>query len=157
MNRIEREIKNAAEILDVLERCKTIRLGLLNQGRPYVVPVSFGLDIVENKPVLYFHGAGAGLKSDCMEQSSQVCIEADIFYKIEPTKIGITTRYESLIGFGTVNKTEGKEKIHGLRKIVEHYGYDNYPIDRCKGLDLATVYKIELSELTGKRNLPGSD
>ena len=157
MNRKEREVEDFADVADILKRCKTIRLGLINQSKSYVVPVSFGMDIVDEKVVVYFHGAVAGLKTECIEQNDNVCIEADIFYKVETTKTGITARYESVIGFGVVSKVEGEEKLHGLRKLVEHYGFSDYPIERCRGLDNTAVYKIVLSELSGKRNLPCSD
>ena len=139
MNRKEREVQDFAEIVDILKRCNTVRLGLINKDNAYVVPVSFGLDIVDNKAVIYFHGANAGLKVDCITQNSHICIEADIFYKTEPTKTGITARYESVIGTGVVSKVDGDEKLHGLRKLVEHYGYNDYPIDRCKGLEYTEV------------------
>lgn len=157
MNRKDREITDIAEVIDVLKRCNTIRLGLINKGCPYVVPVSFGLDAVDNKAVVYFHGAVAGLKVDCIAQNNNISIEADIFYKVETTGTGITTRYESVIGFGVVSQVEGEEKMRGLRKLVEHYGYNDYPIDRCKGLIDTAVYKIVLSRLTGKRNLPSGN
>lgn len=157
MNRKEREVKDFTEIIDILKRCNTIRLGLINQGVPYVVPVSFGLDIVDEEVVLYFHGAISGLKADCIAQNNHICIETDIFYKAETTQTGITARYESVIGNGVVSKVDGEEKLHGLRKLVEHYGYNEYPIERCRGLDNTTVYKIVLSELMGKRNLPNGD
>lgn len=157
MKRKEREIGNLPAIVDVLQRCDTIRLGLKNREYPYVVPVSFGLDIVDGKVVIYFHGTPAGLKAECLQRDKHVCVEADIFYKVEPTKIGITARYESVIGFGLASRVEGEEKLHGLRKLVEHYGYDAYPLDRCRGLANTAVYKVVLSELAGKRNLPDSD
>ncbi len=157
MNRKEREVKDFNEIVDILKRCNTIRLGLTNGDGAYVVPVSFGLDIVNEKVVIYFHGAVAGLKTECIASNNHVCIEADIFYKVDPTKTGITTRYESVIGTGIISKVDGEEKLHGLRKLVERYGFDDYPIDRCRGLENTAVYKIVLSELTGKRNLPESN
>lgn len=157
MNRKDREVKDFADIVDILKRCHTIRLGLINQDRTYVVPVSFGLETVDDKVVIYFHGANAGLKVDCITQNNQICIEGDIFYKTEPTKTGITARYESVIGSGVVSKVDGEEKLYGLRKLVEHYGYADYPLDRCKGLEHTAVYKIVLSEITGKRNLPSSN
>ena len=157
MNRKEREVKVFDEIAAILKRCNTIRLGLINQGKPYVVPVSFGLDIVDEKVILYFHGAVTGLKAECIAQNNHVCIEGDIFYKVEPTKTGITARYESVIGNGVVSKVDGEEKLHGLRKLVEHYGFNDYPVDRCRGLNNTDVYKIVISELTGKRNLPESN
>lgn len=157
MNRKEREVKDFFDIVDILKRCNTIRLGLINQDSTYVVPVSFGLDIVDNKAVIYFHSAQKGLKVDCIAQNNHICIEADIFYKVEPTKMGITARYESVIGTGVVSKVDGEGKIYGLRKLVEHYGYNDFPLDRCKGIDNAAVYKIILSDITGKRNLPNCD
>ena len=154
MNRKEREIKDTSDIVDVLKRCNTIRLGLINNGKPYVVPVSFGFDIENGRIVIYFHGAVLGLKCDCIAENNNVCVEADIFYKVEQTEIGITARYESVIGNGVVCRVDGEQKIYGLRKLVEHYGYTDYPIERCKGLDHTAVYKIVLSEISGKRNLP---
>ena len=157
MNRKDREVKDITDVIDILKRCHTIRLGLINKDNAYVVPVSFGLDVVDGQVVIYFHGAAAGLKVDCLTQNNRICIEADIFYKVESTNAGITARYESVIGVGIVNKVEGKEKLYGLRKLVEHYGYNDYPIERCKGLDNTAVYKIAISEISGKRNLPSSD
>lgn len=157
MKRKEREIKDFAAIVDVLRRCGAIRLGLRNGERPYVVPVSFGLEVEDGKAVVYFHGTPAGLKAACLEKDAHVCVEADIFYKVEPTKIGITARYESVIGFGRATRVEGEEKLHGLRTLLGHYGYDTYPLDRCRGLKNTVVYKVVVEELTGKHNLPGSD
>ena len=157
MNRKDREVCDVSEVISILSRCNTIRLGLINQGNPYVVPVSFGLDIVDGRAVIYFHGAIAGLKAECIAQNNHIGIEADIFYKVETTKIGITARYESVIGSGVVKRVDGEEKIYGLRKLLEHYGYNDYPLDRCNGLDHTAVYKIEILELTGKRNLPSDN
>ncbi|MDE6407697.1 MAG: pyridoxamine 5'-phosphate oxidase family protein [Anaeroplasmataceae bacterium] len=154
MNRKDREVKDVNDSVSILKRCNTIRLGLMNQDNPYVVPVSFGLDVVDNKIIIYFHSALVGLKNDCITKNNHVCIEADIFYKVETTKTGITARYESVIGIGSVSKVEGEEKIYGLSKLVEHYGFSGYPIERCLSLSNTAVYKIVLFELTGKRNLP---
>ncbi|NMM63626.1 pyridoxamine 5'-phosphate oxidase family protein [Clostridium sp. P21] len=157
MNRKDREITDQQEIIDVLHRCNTLRLGMFMDDYPYVVPVSFGVDEVDGKVIIYFHGAIRGQKIDCLKKNNHVCIEADVFYKVEPTRIGITARYESIIGFGTIEETDEEEKLHGLRKMVEHYQFSEYPIDRCRGLSNTVVYRIVVTELTGKRNLPGSD
>ncbi len=156
MRRKDREMQDRQEILDVLNRCQTIRLGLFNGDYPYVVPVSFGLDAGKDEIAIYFHCTQKGLKVDCIEHSHKVCVEADIFYRIESTKMGITARYESVIGFGTVSRVEGEEKVYGLQKLLEHYGRPDYPLTRCRGLRLAAVYKIVLQSITGKHNLPGS-
>lgn len=154
MRNKEREITDTEEILDILRRCDTIRLGLLLGDRPYVVPVSFGMDTSRGETSIYIHGAPTGLKADCIAADQKVCVEADIFYKVEPMEKGITARYESVIGSGTISKIDGEEKSFGLRKILEHYGYADYPFERCKSLAHTAVYKITLQSITGKRNLP---
>lgn len=156
MRRKDREITDPVETLGMLQRCETLRVGMLSEGWPYVVPVSFAAK--EEKPgqiALYFHSAAAGRKVEALKQDGRVCIEGDIFYGNEQVPMGITARYESVIGFGTATQVEGEEKLHGLRLLVARYGYTDYPVESCHGLSHTIVYKITLTSLTGKRNLPG--
>ena len=109
MRRKEREIQDRQEIFDVLRRCDTVRIGIMGEKYPYVVPVSFGMEVVDDKAVIYFHCARQGMKLDLLAKNNNVCVEGDIFIKIEPTAHGITARYESVIGFGTCNFVEDPE------------------------------------------------
>lgn len=154
MRRKDRKISEA-EALDVLKRCETIRVAMLSEGAPYIVPLSFALEVqAQGGIALYFHSAALGRKVTALEQDARVCIEGDIFLKTEQTERGITARYESVIGFGKALRIEGEEKLHGLRLLTQRYGYPDYPVDRCYGLSHTLVYKIELTSLSGKRNLP---
>lgn len=85
--------------------------GTLDHEYPYVVPVSFGMEVKDGTAVVYFHGAKAGQKVWLLDEDSRVCVEADILDKIEETKTGITARYESVIGFGNAVQVADKEKI----------------------------------------------
>lgn len=154
MNRKDREITGQEEIIEVLRRCDTLRLGLFGGEYPYIVPVSFGMDVQDGKVVLYFHCAKAGMKVDCIRQNAKVCVEADVFHRVEPLPNGITTRYESVIGFGTVSEVTGPEKVCALTRVLEHYGMQDHPAERCKGIERTSVFRIDLQSLTGKRNLP---
>lgn len=155
MRRTDREVQDMTDVLDILNRCDTIRIGMQDQQRPYVVPVSFGMEVVNDKPVLYFHCAQQGMKVDLLKASSCVCVEGDLFIQVEQTAQGMTTRYESVIGFGTCQfVTEADEMKHGLKVLLAHYGYSDYPLDRCMGMSHLLVGKIVLDEITGKRNLP---
>lgn len=155
MRRTERQITDSAEILNILSQSQTIRLGLSGTDYPYVVPVSFGMEVIEEGAVIYFHGSQAGLKSRLLGERARVCVECDSFLGVQMTETGITTRYESVIGFGECEKLhDDAEKIHGLEVICSHYNFSDYPIGRCKGLKNAAVYRICLINLSGKRNLP---
>lgn len=156
MRRKDREVQGAGEVFDILIRCDTVRIGVNGREHPYVVPVSFGAEMVGEKPVVYFHCARQGMKLDLIRQDARVCVEGDIFLGVETTERGITTRYESIVGFGECRfVAEEDEVAHGLRLLCEHYGFDSYPIDRCRGLEYLLVGKIVLDEVSGKRNLSG--
>ena len=155
MRRKDREVTDPQEIFDILKRCDTVRIAVYGEEYPYIVPVSFGTEMIEGKVVVYFHCAREGLKVDLIRANPRVCVEGDIFIKIEPTDHGITTRYESVIGFGECRFVEDMDEIvHGLKVLTEHYGFYNYPLERCRGIEHLFVGKIVLDEMTGKRNLP---
>ena len=45
MRRSDKEITEFAEKLKVLDRCDVIRLGMVDDGKAYVVPVNFGYNV----------------------------------------------------------------------------------------------------------------
>ena len=155
MRRKDKEVPDRQEILDILRRCDTIRIAMHGGDYPYVVPVSFGMEIKDDTVVLYFHCAVTGLKKDLIEQDPRVCVEGDIFIGTELTSPGITARYESVIGFGTCSFVSDPEEImHGLKLLTEHYGQPDYPLAECIENCHLLVGKIVLEEITGKRSLP---
>ena len=155
MRRKDREVLDRTEIFDMLNRCDTIRLAVQGEPYPYVVPLSFGAEMQGDDPVVYFHCARQGLKVDLIRKNPHVCVEGDIFYKTEKTDHGITTRYESVIGFGECCfLSDPEEIIRALRVLTEHYGYVDYSLEDCRSLQYIHVGKIVLKEITGKRNLP---
>jgi nitroimidazol reductase NimA-like FMN-containing flavoprotein (pyridoxamine 5'-phosphate oxidase superfamily) len=98
------------------------------------------------------------MKVDMLDADGRVCVEGDIFLGYEVEAHGITTRYESVIGFGKCKVVEDdKEILEGLRLICEHCGFDNVPLDTCWRLSAVRIYRIELDSITGKRNLPGGE
>ena len=155
MRRKEREVQDKREICDILARCNTVRIAINGDRYPYAVPGSFGTEVAGDKAVIYFHCAPVGKKVDMLMANPHVCVEGDIFIRIEPTAHGITARYESVIGFGECRFVDDMDEIiHGLKLICEHYGYQDYPITRCKGLNRLIIGKIVLDEIYGKKNLP---
>lgn len=150
MRRKDYEITDRNKIIDILRRCDTVRIGIFGTEYPYVTPVSFGICVSETEVCIYFHSAQHGLKAELMEADPRVCVEGDIFIKTECMPYGITTRYESIIGFGTAKRVQGEEKIAGLKSILAHYGYNDYPLESCGKLDAAAVWKVTLQQITGK-------
>jgi hypothetical protein len=138
--------------MGILQRADTIRLGINGETHPYVVPLSFGVEDDYGQITLYIHGAQEGFKHTLLDKNGCVCVEADIFHRYTKTAMGITTEYESVIGFGEAEVVYGKEAAKGLDLICTHCGYFGYAYDEAD-LSRMRIYKITLSSVSGKKNI----
>ncbi len=150
MRREQREIKDINLIADLINNTNTIRIGINDTPFPYVVPVSFGYEIIDSKITFYFHGAKIGKKAELLASNQYVCIEGDIFNRYMDTIRSVTCLYESFIGYGKCELLENEKAIiHGLQLILDHCGYCNHKID-SKYLPATNVYKVQLQSITAK-------
>ena len=150
MRKSERQIQHFEEILDVIKRCDTLRIGIQDTPYPYIVPVSFGFAVEEGRLVFYFHGAKEGKKHTLLAKNANVCIEADICHSFIKTGRSATCVYESVIGYGTAEIVTGEEAEKGIRLLLIHCGFQDMKYD-TKVLDKMYVYKITVENITGKR------
>lgn len=153
MRKSEREVKNLEDIVNILDRCETVRIGINGNEYPYVVPVSFGYEVADGKVVIYFHGAKEGFKHDLIAKNNKVCVEADIFHCYAETGHSVTTEYESVIGFGIAKKAEQDDAIKGIDLLLNHCKIEGYSAAECVSLGTTTVYKIVLNSITGKKRV----
>ena len=151
MRKADREIKNFDEIVDVISRCDTIRLGISDVEAPYIVPLSFGYEVLSGKLAVYFHGAKAGRKAELLRSLPRVCVEADLCHGFPANgRGGYTCDYESVIGYGNVELLEGAEAEKGIRLLLEHCGIH---AEACpeEAMAITAVNRVVLDEISGKR------
>lgn len=155
MRRDDREVSDINEINDILTRCDTIRVGMNGGGYPYIIPMTFGSELVDGKLVIYFHSAGAGRKWEILNKDPRVCVEADLYYRVEKRDNGdITAIYESVIGTGDAQLlTEQQDRVNALKVMLAKYKESGFPVTSCKGLKEVEVFRIVLNEVSGKHNL----
>ncbi len=154
MRKEDREVKELVELAEILSRCDTIRLGICDGGVPYVVPVSFGYEILDGKIAVYFHGAKEGRRAGLLATKPLVCVEADLCHGFPANGSGgYTCDYESVIGLGSVETLDGEAAEKGIRLLMEHCGI---PGEGCpeNAMAITRVNRIILNEISGKhRNL----
>ena len=150
MRRSDREILDREVIDSIIARSLICRLGLVVDGRPYVVPLCFGYD----GNAVFFHMAKEGMKVEGLRENSQVCIEFDIPGDLIrfPEACSWSIAYESVIAYGSVEFIESAtEKRSALVTIMRHYAKDDaewsLPADVPKNV---LVVKVHLKEVTGK-------
>jgi uncharacterized protein len=115
-------------IESIIQQAAVCRIGLCDDGQPYVVPVCFGYE----DGVLYFHSSPKGRKVGILRKNNAVCVEFDVDQEIvraeRACKWGI--KYRSVIGFGEASFVEeAQEKRRALDIIMRHYGGEpqDYP------------------------------
>ena len=154
MIRRDREVTDFGEIVEMLDGFDVVRIGIGGDEFPYVVPMSFGYEIIDGKIVIYFHGAKIGKKVDLIDKCKKICVEADEFIRYEEQDNGITTRYKSIIGYGEVEElTSDEDKVKALNATSVHCGYMKYDSSICKSLKNTRCFMVILNEITGKKNL----
>lgn len=155
MRRYDREVTDFDEIVAILRQCPVIRLGLLDEQGVYIVPMNYGLRAENNHLTLYFHGAGSGRKIAALKNHPEICFEADHNLKIDEGEIwcSTTTEYESVIGYGVASLiTEPAEKKMAMDEVLKFYDFEGDFKYNESIFRVVNVYKIEVSELRGKRN-----
>jgi nitroimidazol reductase NimA-like FMN-containing flavoprotein (pyridoxamine 5'-phosphate oxidase superfamily) len=144
-----RNVTNDRDVIDhIIRRATVCRIAMCDEGRPYVVPVSFGYE----DGTLYFHSSAEGRKVDILWKNNAVCVEFDVDREIVKAEGACQwdVNYRSVIGFGWAFFVDDEqEKRRALDAIVAHYGGDpqDYPQATLKK---TTVVRIEIQSATAK-------
>lgn len=153
MRRKDREVTNMKEIKEILDLCKTCHVAMVDDGRPYLVPLSYGYELDGDILTLYFHSAKEGRKIDIWKKNNRACFEmsdeGELIYAETPCNSGYY--FSSVIGYGDVVFIEDeKEKCRALSKMFEQQTKDVIDFD-VQQAETVCVYKIVSTDFTGKR------
>ena len=151
MRRSEKKIQDMAQVEEIIDQARVCRLGLVDNGVPYVVPLNFGY----RDGALYFHSAREGRKIDILRTSPDVCFEMDVDLGIKEGETACKwgARYRSVIGYGTVTFLEDvDEKVQALDIIMEHYS-DAKHVYLESTVSHTLVFKVSIDAVEGKQSL----
>ena len=71
MRRNDRELDFPA-ILSLLDRCRIVRLAMIDGQEPYIVPLNYGYTCTDGQITLYCHSAKEGRKLDVMRANPHI-------------------------------------------------------------------------------------
>ena len=150
MRRKEKEITDLKEIEKILQESTVCRLAMVDEDKPYMVPLNFGY----RDGYLFFHSAKEGRKIDVIQKNPNVCFEVDQLIKFKKAKTACDwgVEYKSVIGSGRAQLLDKlDEKIAALNVIMSHYSdrtFD-YPDE---ALEKTLVIKVQIECMTGKQS-----
>ena len=148
MRRSDKQITDLTEIENLLRSADLCHLSMVDNGKPYVVPLNFGYA----DEALYFHSAPEGRKINVLRKNPDVCfsvIARNILVKGEKA-CSWTAKYTSVIGTGRatiVDDRAGKEE--GLSILMSQYSDDDYDFTE-ENLDGVVIIRVRIEEMTGK-------
>jgi nitroimidazol reductase NimA-like FMN-containing flavoprotein (pyridoxamine 5'-phosphate oxidase superfamily) len=151
MRRQDKEITDRALIDWIIQKAIVCRLGLCQDNRAYIVPLSFGYD----GRCIYFHTARGGRKLDILAENPNVCFELEHDVRVVPHETrpcAWSMSFFSVIGTGIVREiTDPHEMIAGLNAIMEHYSPQQWDISEADARTVR-VWRIEIEGMTGKKS-----
>ncbi len=159
MRRHEREVTSPESIQAIIRSATVCRVGLVERGEAYVVPLNFGHEPAPGAVGgrFWFHSATDGRKALLVAAEPRVCVQLDLDLGLvtHPQKACAWTQsYRSVMAWGPARPaTSPAEARHGLDVImVQHAdrGGWTYP-DRM--LDVTLVWCVEVTRMTAKQHL----
>lgn len=146
-------MQEKSEIEKMLREMRFGCLGMADNGKPYVIPMSYAYK--DNR--IYLHAALKGLKLEYIQNNPHVCFimaeQQQIIPNHDPCKVSV--RYRSVVAHGKARLLEEPdEKIAGLQIIAAKYSTDlaSVDIDARKANSVAVIV-IDIEEITGKCNV----
>jgi len=156
MRKKEREIVDPERLDELLSSARTVRVGMAMGNEPYVVPLSFGYDPVQQQ--LFVHTAKEGRKIDFVEANPRVCFEVEGHVapkEAEEQGCAWGLAFESIIGYGNMREiTEEEARVAALRVFMrQQAGRDAEWTFVPKVLAMTRVWAIEIESMTGKSSI----
>lgn len=154
MRRSDRQVSDRNELIEIMKSCTVCRLGLNDDGYPYILPLNFGLSDDGDKIRLHFHSALEGHKVELIKKDNRASFEMDSEHELKyiAEKGYCTYNFSSVMGKGTIKILENEdEKIDALKKLMDQYHPDQNAYFNPAAIPRTLVYVLEVTEITGKK------
>lgn len=150
MRKTQYEITDPKVIEEILSGGEVCRIAMIDNDRPYIVPLNYGY----KNNTIYFHSSRLGKKIDLLKLNNKVCFEIELQSQIvkSDNPCDWSTKYRSVIGYGTIDFVEDPDKKReGLDTIMVHYGKSSRNIYKDTSIDKVLILKLRIEEISGKQ------
>ena len=153
MRRTDRAVTDTRQLHSMIDQATVVHIGMIDNDRPYVVPMQYGFVFADGQLTLYVHCAKEGRKLDIIKKNPRVFIELETNVEIIsggdiPCKYG--SEYASVMGDGTaVFVEDAKEKILGLQLMMKTQSGRDFEITEQMTKSV-TVLRIDVPHVTAK-------
>ncbi len=150
MRKNQYEITDPKVIEEILSSAEVCRIAMIDDGRPYIVPLNYGY----KNNTIYFHSSQLGKKIELLKLNNKVCFEIELHSQIvkRDNPCDWSTKYRSVIGYGTIDFIEDPfGKREGLDIIMAHYGGSGKNIYKDTLINRIIILRLRIEEISGKQ------
>lgn len=155
MRRKDREVTDFNEIIKIIDACEIVRIGLSDGDFPYIVPLNFGYEVVEEHVSLYIHGAMTGRKYEMLQKSPYCSFEMDIPLQMDCIidQRNVTMRYKCVMGKAVAHFLDGEARQRAIDEVImaRHEETKNFQYNKAM-VDKTAVIRLDVIEMTAKVN-----
>ena len=151
MRKTNQEITDRPTIEAILSQSGICRIGMIDNGLPYVLPFNYGY---KNNHI-YIHCASTGKKIEVLRKNPKVCFEIEQIAGIVKNDRACKweTTYRSIVGYGTIEiLTDFADKQKGLEILMSHHGAPELNDFEKQKVDSVIILKLHIDAVTGKQS-----
>lgn len=151
MRRKEKEITDKAIMEKILDSSEVCRIGLVDNGEAYIVPVNYA----SRDGIIYFHSAPQGKKMDILRKNNKVTFEIEYPGEImaAETPCEWSAKYRSVMGHGTIETEEEPDaKRKAMDLIMRKYGALGELKYNEASLSRMVILKLKITSMSGKQS-----
>jgi uncharacterized protein len=154
MRRSERAVNDFEQVSNLLNNNKIFYLGINDKDFPYIVPLCYGFEVIEDKFVLYFHCATSGKKNDLLSKNSNVAfvINDDYQLLIKDNLCSSSMLYASLMGSGLAVELLDNETKSAALNIITSHQMNKKGEFSSEAIKRVAVYQIAVCDWSMKTN-----
>ncbi len=146
-----RKIKNEIDKDAVDSLLHSCRRGVLSMngedGYPYAIPVNYYYDEANQK--IYFHGAKAGYKVDCLKSCDKVCFT--VFGNENNEELSWAPYVQSVVVFGRCHLIDTDNEILKTFAMKYYPSSDLADMEIKEGSKFVQMYEISIEHKSGKQ------
>ena len=152
MTKREFKITDEAEIREILDTAKVLRLGLAVDNEPHIIPLNYGYSMEEGKLTFYLHSAVKGSKLELMGKNPNVCFELDGDYRTFegelPCQYGLS--YRAVSGRGrAVIVEDTAEKMEAMSILMKTQTGKDFTFNE-RLVSIVAVIRVDVTEFAAK-------
>lgn len=155
MRRNDRQVTSTEKIIEIIKKCKIIRIALQDKDGLYIVPMNFGFTCEKSELCFYLHSAVEGRKVAAFAENPCVAFELDCDHQLTEAEIpcGFGYNFSSVVGNGRIELLNGTaDKISALTLLMQHQTGKSFVFTEqmTKGVN---VYRLKADDFSAKQRM----